>query len=116
MLFVNDMLDLGWLENDAFLLKEEEIYVPEFLNELRSLFCVQCRGKKLQLSIGCDPLFESSTIRTDWSRVLQIIVNLVSNSLKFTSAGSIFVHVSQEEEDMIEITVTDTGIGISEEN
>lgn len=60
----------------------------------------------------------SELIRTDEERVMQVLHNLVSNAIKFTLQGEIVIRIEllKEEDHYLKISVSDTGIGIKEED
>lgn len=55
-------------------------------------------------------------IKSDEQRIMQIILNLMSNAIKFTVEGFVKVHVMRKDEDFLLISVSDSGIGILKEN
>lgn len=65
------------------------------LEDIRKLFIVQCEYKGLKLSIEYDPQELEQEIYSDEKRVKQIIINLVSNALKYTFKGGIKVKVKK---------------------
>jgi signal transduction histidine kinase/DNA-binding response OmpR family regulator len=110
---INDILDLSKIEAGRLELKPEQFRITDLLaataDELRSL----ADQKKLQLAINsrlADPF-----IVNDSSRLRQVIVNLLSNAIKFTEAGTIAVEVREVSHDRLVILVSDTGIGIANE-
>lgn len=108
---VNDILDLYQIRAKQLRL----VFVPCVLQEVLKncldiiKFPAKMKGLKLQLDIKENV---SRTIHTDPNRLQQIIVNLLSNSLKFTQKGSISLTASQESTGKIKISVQDTGVGI----
>lgn len=72
-------------------------------------------GKEKGVKVAINPLKTVQPIQGDINKVKQILTNLIGNSLKFTDKGSITVTIIPGE-DMVEITVTDTGIGITPED
>jgi signal transduction histidine kinase/DNA-binding NarL/FixJ family response regulator/HPt (histidine-containing phosphotransfer) domain-containing protein len=111
---INDILDFSKIE--AGKLNTEIIEFPlfEFLEDLNSLLRPLALGKGLDFEIlQCSDL--PAVIHSDPVRVRQCLVNLVSNAVKFTSSGHVFVNVyiqRQDESDYIRFDVEDTGIGI----
>ena len=73
------------------------------------------KGVKLDMRVDHDI---PTLVRSDPNRIRQVILNFLSNSLKFTLEGSIELSASNvsSDDNLIEITVSDTGIGISDEN
>ncbi|EGR30790.1 protein kinase domain protein, partial [Ichthyophthirius multifiliis] len=82
---------------------------------LIDLLSVQTAQKEITLRVKYDPIMPIN-IASDPNRLRQIITNLVSNSLKFTKKGGIIdIKVKFKEENMFQIAIKDTGIGISKE-
>ncbi len=111
---INDILDFSKIEARKLELERVPFSVKEVVRATVKEFSVQARNK--QLSLQCD--FASDLPETaigDPGRLRQILMNLVGNALKFTDKGEILVHVMRLHEDTLQFSVSDTGIGISEE-
>lgn len=109
---INDLLDISRIEDGHMMLEAEPFSIASVLSEVESMFQAQAAEKKLALRIL--DLTGGREWKGDRTRVLQIVINLVSNSLKFTETG--FVQVTAEAQGGdIQITVKDTGIGIPAE-
>jgi len=91
--------------------------LSQIIHELDSLLRPDAKQKRLAFEVlQCDSL--PGTIKTDPVRLRQCLINLVSNAIKFTEKGHVFVNVSQETIDdkgFIRFDVEDTGIGIPPE-
>ncbi|MBL1278618.1 MAG: response regulator [Ectothiorhodospiraceae bacterium] len=111
---INDVLDLSKIE--AGQLDIESIMVSPFsiLNDVESLFSSRAKEKGLNLNVHYEyPL--PVEITTDPIRFKQILVNLCSNAIKFTSTGSINLLMRYlEESQRLLVVVTDTGVGMDE--
>ncbi len=111
---INDILDLSKIEAGRLDLKLEKISLSALLNvttaELRSL----SEQKQIQLVINSQ--LTNDIIVNDRNRLRQVLVNLLSNALKFTDQGSVIVEAKQMGDDRITVIVRDTGIGIEPEN
>jgi len=111
---INDILDFSKIEAGKLDTEIVEISLLEFLEDLNSLLRPMAMNKGLEFDIlQCSDL--PSVIYSDPVRVRQCLVNLVSNAIKFTAAGHVFVNVyvqRQEDGDYIRFDVEDTGIGI----
>ncbi|CAI2382741.1 unnamed protein product [Moneuplotes crassus] len=120
MALVEDILNLSKIDNGTFTIKLEFFQVPELLQEVHSLFTIQCENKGVDLLIECDDTLHSCEIRTDCNRIRQVLLNLVSNSSKFTFNGFIKIKVcmvkSLDGSDYLEFRVQDTGTGIKEQD
>ena len=114
---INDILDFSKIEAGKLNTEIIEVSLFEFLEDLNSLLRPLALGKGLDFEIlQCGDL--PAIIHTDPVRVRQCLVNLVSNAVKFTSSGHVFVNVyiqRQDESDYIRFDVEDTGVGIPED-
>lgn len=107
---VNDILDLSKIEAGGIELEHAPFSVAEMVAHLREIFTVQADAKNIQLRTRVDPQMVPSVIG-DAARVRQILVNLLSNALKFTPRGSVTLEVRRQV-DGLRFVVADTGIGI----
>jgi len=111
---INDILDLSKVEAGKIELICEDFSVSDAINEVRELTASIAAKKSIVVDLSVDEGL--TTIHADEGKFKQILYNLLSNAIKFTPEhGSITVGARQSE-DLAEISVTDTGIGISEED
>ena len=106
------MLDVYMLKNGKFMKIQEEIRVEEMMAKIYEMFCIQMEQKGVGFEIK---IYENVPLQftSDQRRMMQVIINLTQNALKFTSNGSITIEVRFEESTkMFLISVCDTGIGI----
>jgi PAS domain S-box-containing protein len=112
---VNDVLDIAHLEAGCVASVEETFDLRRLIDQVVDDHSELALVNENQLSIDWDENLET-LVATDPHKVGQIISNLVNNALKFTKRGQITVqvdrHISPHAEFMIELRVTDTGIGI----
>jgi len=109
---INDILDLSKVEAGKIELICEDFSVSDAINEVRELTASIAAKKGIVVDLSVDEGL--TTIHADEGKFKQILYNLLSNAIKFTPGhGSVTVGARQIE-DMAEISVTDTGIGISE--
>ena len=109
MTVINDILDLSSIESGEIPLEIEATHVAELCEELADHARSLARGKSVSIGTDVDP--EISWVRTDPRRLRQIMLNLVSNAVKYTDEGSIAI-VAQLGNRRVELSVVDTGIGI----
>jgi len=114
---ITEILDLTSIEADRLELVREEIEVQSLLSDAMEAVrsAAELRGNSMQLTCGPD----IGSIRSDPSRLRQVVSNLLSNAAKFTENGAIEVHAHREEPDgkpRLVIRVSDTGIGIRAES
>jgi signal transduction histidine kinase/ActR/RegA family two-component response regulator len=112
---LDDVLDLARLDAQRIVVTPEPVAVVELLKEVMASVKIGSPAKALDMRIeaAVDVL---GTLRTDHFRLRQILVNLVSNAVKFTEAGSVVASVRASKDDHGEpwtIDITDTGIGIA---
>jgi PAS domain S-box-containing protein len=119
LVIINDILDFSRIESGKLLIHQVPFDVRECVNEVLSLFLQSAQERGLTLSAHVDAGVPRS-ITGDPVRIRQILVNLVSNAVKFTAIGSVTVTVGVVErrlDDMvIRFSVIDTGIGINDEH
>ena len=111
---VNDILDLSKIEAGKLVLNIEAVNIHSVLAEAQGLMDVRARQKNLVLSLRYEgALLES--IETDRTRLRQILINLMSNAIKFTDHGRVEI-VARCVAGFLQIEVIDTGIGIAPED
>jgi PAS domain S-box-containing protein len=111
---INDILDFSKIEARKLELERVPFSVEELVRATVKEFSVQARNK--QLSLQCDFAADLPEMAIgDPGRLRQILMNLVSNALKFTDRGEIMVRVIRLPDDALQFSVSDTGIGISAE-
>ena len=110
---INDILNFARLEAAKVTFGSERVPLRPLLNDIEALVSPQLRAKKLRFRVGeCDELLAA---QADGDKVRQIIINLVSNAVKFTPpAGSIALDC-EAEDGTVRLFVRDTGIGIPKE-
>ena len=111
---VNDILDLSKIEAGKLVLNIEDVSVHALLAEIQALMDMRAAQKKLPLSLRYESALPER-IRTDRTRLRQILINLVSNAIKFTERGRVEM-VAKMGGDLLRIEVVDTGIGIAPEH
>jgi PAS domain S-box-containing protein len=116
---INDILDFSKIESGRVDLEIQEFNLRNCIEEVIDLLAPQATAKGLELTYWLEqdvPEF----IRSDVTRLRQILLNLLSNAIKFTEKGNIFIEVSLIErsnngEIKLSFTVTDEGIGIPQD-
>ena len=108
---INDILDLARIEAGMVDLRVERFAVGDLLRDVVETGKVLGLEKQVEVDwtdSGCADV----VMHTDRQKLQQILLNLVNNGVKFSSAGTVRIHSSVLSEENVEITVTDTGIGI----
>ncbi len=115
---INDILDQAKIEAKEMQLKLEKFDVKPMIEAVKSIAIGLIKDKPLQLSIEVAPNLPRAY--ADEFRTRQILLNLMSNAIKFTTQGSVTLRVYQtqteDEKPVIRADVIDTGIGIAEED
>lgn len=122
LIIVNDILDLSKIEAGMMKVKVTNVNIRKIFNEIERIFKMKAfeKGLKLIIDISGDI---PETLLLDEIKLRQVLLNLVSNAIKFTDFGYVNVSVKKlslykvnDESIDIEITVEDTGIGIKASN
>lgn len=108
---INDVLDMAKIESGRMNLHLEKFKVHEVLDEVTSITSTLASEKNLSLFIEPDSDSEIE-IFADVTRLRQVMINLVNNSIKFTEKGKVTMRVDALGDSQVLITVKDTGIGI----
>ena len=112
LLLINDILDLSKIESCRTELKSEKFDLAHLVMDVALEFINQAAEKNVAMSVSV--CLQDRFIVNDKLRLRQVLVNLVSNAVKFTHQGSIYIEVRELNGDRLVITVRDTGIGICE--
>jgi signal transduction histidine kinase/DNA-binding response OmpR family regulator/CHASE3 domain sensor protein len=109
---IDEILDLSKIEAGKMELEYAEVLVEDIVHDMNGLFKEVAKSKKIDFVINVEAGLKS--FETDKVRLEQIIKNLISNALKFTSKGAVTLSVKKQPENdkVICFSVTDTGIGI----
>ena len=110
---VDDLLDLGRLDAGKVQLTNEDVSLPALLRDTLTALEPQARAKGLTLAVDAADV---PRVFTDSTRVRQIVLNLVSNAVKFTEFGEVRITIERCGSDTIAVRVIDTGVGIAGED
>lgn len=111
---INDLLDFSKMMAECLTINKSEFELKRLLQESFSLFGLQCKTKNLEYVLYIDPLLPQF-VNTDPNRLSQIIINLLSNALKFTISGGIYLRATITTTAKLHIEVIDTGSGIPQD-
>ncbi|NER99754.1 MAG: GAF domain-containing protein [Symploca sp. SIO1B1] len=106
---INDVLDITKIEEGKIKVELEPVNLVSLLEEQRELFRIATQRQELNFIISC----EVEQIYADKAKLKQVITNLLANAFKFTETGEVRIKVIKlVEQPMVQIKVSDTGIGI----
>ena len=106
---VNDLLNLSRIEQGRLAYDVRDLAVAEALELVAGVMRPQVEAKQLALTIA--PTSPELVVRADPERLQQILINLLTNAIKFTETGTLTLGAADAGE-QVRITVQDTGIGI----
>ncbi len=114
---INDILDLARIETGRINVREDKVQLKYFLNNIIDAFRAEADKKGLDLIFHCPEDFPPQII-LDSFRLKQILMNLISNAIKFTEEGSVRLgaRIEKRAENHVDIAffVEDTGMGVDE--
>ena len=115
---INSMLDLQLLRQNKLKPLITTFDLRQLLEEIKSLFEFHCQQKGLDFVIDIQKDLSNVYVSSDRTRLQQIIINLVTNAVKFTFKGGITLRVKTDviEPNHIMFSVEDTGVGIKDED
>ena len=117
---INDVLDMSRIESGKVTIEETDVHLPDVIHDLRTIIQSNIASKQLELFIDTQDVMHEDII-TDKLRLNQILLNILSNAIKFTPAGgTISFRVIEKPSPVdnlanFEFRIKDNGIGMSEE-
>ncbi len=128
---INDVLNMSKIEAGRMTLREENIDLYRLLRDIEDMFRLPARQNGIELRVVCEPDVPQY-LRTDAVKLRQILLNLLSNALKFTDEGGVTLRVttldignlnieehrsvSQSPVSRLQFHIEDTGVGIAEDD
>jgi len=114
MNLINDILDMGKMDANQFTLFKEKTDFASIVEEVREMVQPAINSKLLKIEIQVEA--DLPAVFVDRTRIRQVLLNLVTNALRFTKKGGITIHAYRVTPDLLRVDVKDTGIGISKED
>jgi len=113
-LLINDVLDFQKMQSGKLMLSLSEVSMATVVNEVAQMMAPAVKSKGLDL---CVTVSENiPVLKIDKDKIIQVLTNLVSNAVKFTDRGTVVVEASCTSENAVRVSVSDTGIGIRQED
>ena len=117
---INDILDFSKIDTDRLVIERVPMTVSAVMDAAHSMFAERVREKRLAFGMDVDAAIAGRQLLGDPVRVTQVLINYLSNAIKFTEAGSITLRASPVDEPGEQVTVRfeveDTGIGLDAEH
>lgn len=110
---IDGLLDIAKIEAGKLTLETTQIRFPEFMNQIANMFRLQAESKGIRFEYEAGELPEA--VRADKKRLGQILINILSNAIKFTERGGVTLRLSYRSE-MATFEIEDSGCGISAED
>ncbi len=112
---INDLIDISKIEAGQIEVKEQTFNIIELMDELLEFFTPEARNRQVELKYELK-LNQIKNLKTDRTKLSQIIINLIKNALKFTSAGgAIEFGCGVKDGEYLQFYVMDNGLGIRKE-
>jgi signal transduction histidine kinase/CheY-like chemotaxis protein/HAMP domain-containing protein len=115
MNLINDILDLSKIEAGGMKIHTEDVLLEDLIKDVEGSILPLASQKGLNFKI-IKNLNTKIIINTDKGKVVQVLINLLGNAVKFTENGFIELHISKQEDKRLKFDVVDSGIGISEKD
>ena len=112
---INDILDMSKTDAGKLVLEPQPMNFKKLVADLDDIFSYNAEAKGLEFFMDADNKIPEIIV-SDIARWKQILTNLIGNAVKFTASGKVSVQFTLQDKGHIRVTVTDTGIGIAEEN
>ena len=117
---INDVLDMSRIESGKVTIEETDVHLPDVIHDLRTIIQPNIASKQLELFIDTQDVVHEDIV-TDKLRLNQILLNILSNAIKFTPAGGMIsfrvIEKPSSDADLasFEFRIKDTGIGMKKE-
>ena len=115
---INDILDFSKIESGNMQIYYEPYSIASVVQDVANTVMFRRGFKEIEIIIDCDPKMPKQLIG-DVVRNRQILMNLVTNAVKYTEKGYVFISLScyeKDDDNWLHMEVSDTGIGIREED
>jgi signal transduction histidine kinase/DNA-binding response OmpR family regulator len=112
---VNEILDYSRIISSNFKIEKKAFQLKEMIDEVADLSAFQCSQKGIQWIFQTDEFEQGSAVISDSFRLKQILINVISNAVKFTQQGSVSLKVQMKDHANsldVYFTISDTGIGM----
>jgi two-component system, sensor histidine kinase len=117
---VNDVLDFNKITSGRLVFENLKFNLAELIQNICGSEILKAEQKGLALSIKIDPLLNNKVLIGDPTRISQVLFNLISNAIKFTKEGNIWIkaycHQNRNNSIVVTFVIRDTGIGIEKDN
>ena len=117
---INDVLDMSRIESGKMKIDETDVSLPEIMHDLRTIIQSNVKAKQQELFIDTQDITHENIV-TDKLRLNQVLLNILTNAVKFTPSGGtisfkvIEKHMESKDKTRYEFRIKDNGIGMSEE-
>ncbi|SIO02357.1 LuxQ periplasmic sensor domain-containing protein [Salinivibrio sp. ES.052] len=124
---LNDILDLSKIEQGKMTIEYGEFYLLDIIRTVENIYTPLCESKHISLNIDA-PIAADTMVRSDQSRLTQILFNLMSNAIKFTHVGQVGLTVTLNQREtknedpqhthrpsILRFEVSDTGVGMNQQ-
>lgn len=115
---INDILSFSKIEAGMIELIEDNFNLASTINDVINMAMTRKGEKNIEIIVKVDPTIPKGLVG-DELRIRQVMINLVTNAVKFTNKGCVVINITQNRHDYginLNVSIKDTGIGISEEN
>ncbi len=109
---INDVLDMSKIESGLLELDVQTVLLSKFIDDICNMFKLRCIKKGLEWQLNYD-LMDGLSVVMDAKKVRQVLLNLISNAIKFTTKGFVRLSVFESNTNEYQFEVTDSGMGIS---
>ena len=117
---VNDVLDFNKIEAGKVVFENIKFNLPDLIQNVCGGLKLKAEEKELAFKVSVDPVLRDKVLIGDPTRLSQIVFNLISNAIKFTPSGTVWVTVKvlEDRHNIVNVrfSIKDTGIGIEKEN
>ncbi len=112
---IDDILDFSKIEAGKLNIEKIDFDICEVEANIKSIIELKAKEKNLQFGIVCPHTQDNSIVYGDPTRLSQVLLNLLTNAVKFTHKGMVTLYVNMLEEHRVRFEVRDTGIGLTQE-
>jgi GAF domain-containing protein/CheY-like chemotaxis protein len=111
---INDILDISRVETGRIVLNREPLSIFDLVEEVVESARTEIERKQLRLEVEVPP--DLPAVSADRKRIVQVLANLVSNAYKYTREGGRLAIAASSTDGFLQVSVTDSGVGISKED